>query len=521
MSRFFCVVFFLMSVFMQSVMFGQISSKPVRTDKGLVSGITDNNGITAYLGIPFAAPPVGDFRWKPPQPAAKWNGVKKADQLGASCVQAQPGSRLPWSEEFMTQGPLSEDCLFINVWTPAKSTKDKLPVMVWIYGGGFTEGSGAVAVYNGTQLAKKGVIVVNMNYRVGPIGFLVHPDLTKESPHHSSGNYGLLDQIAALRWVKKNIAAFGGDPDKVTIFGQSAGAISVDNLMRSSLAQGLFVRAIAQSGPGILPRNFLPGGVSFADREQDGLKYAEARGAHSLVELRAIPAADFFKPLPGQPTAQLRGSTVNDGWVLNEDAPQHQVPLIVGMVTGDASLGGGFEPQASPTVAGYESDVQKTFGDMAPAFLKLYPVNADAEVPAEKKAIQLDRARVSIDTWASDQVKRSGTVYTYYFDRPIPWPAHPEFGAFHSSELPYIFENLKIFDRPWEAVDFKLSDTMSSYWSNYAKTGNPNGLGLPQWPAYKPDSHTTMELGEQTGAMPVAEPAKLDLFLEYLRKNTR
>jgi para-nitrobenzyl esterase len=515
-SRFFyCVVLILVA--MQGAAFAQTSSSSVRTDKGRVSGVTDKNGVMAYLGIPFAAPPTGNLRWKPPQPAAKWAGVKKADHFGASCVQAQTGSRLPWSEEFMTQGGLSEDCLFLNLWSPAKSAQGKLPVMVWIYGGAFTEGAGAVAVYDGAALARKGVIVVNMNYRVGPLGFLVHPGLTKESSHHSSGNYGLLDQIAALHWVQKNIGAFGGDPAQITIFGQSAGAVSVDDLMRSPLAQGLFVRAIAQSGPGLFPRGFL-GGTTLADREQDGVKYAEARGARSLAELRAIPAADFFKPLPGQTVGPLRGPVIDD-WVLPKDLPEHQVPLVVGMVSGDiAFLGGSGPPQpASPTVVGYEYDAQKTFGDLAPAFMKLYPVKADGEVQAQKKASQIDRARVSIDVWASNQVKRSGTIYTYYFDRPIPWPAHPEFGAFHSSELPYVFETLEAFDRPWEPMDFKLSDVMSSYWSNFAKTGDPNGPGLPQWPAYTPDSHTTMELGEHVGAIPAAEAAKLDFFLEYLR----
>src|SRR6185503_9727961 len=216
----------------------------VTTDAGTVSGAPPSGGVTAYLGIPYAAPPVGDLRWRPPQPVVRWDGVRKADHFGTSCMQNQAGSRLPWTEEFMTQGPIGEDCLFLNVWTAAKNGTAKLPVMFWIYGGGFNEGSSSVAVYDGTELAKKGVIVVSVNYRVGPLGFLTHPELTKESEHQSSGNYGLLDQIAALRWVRDNIAAFGGDPNQVTIFGQSAGALSVAALMRSPLARGLFARAI-------------------------------------------------------------------------------------------------------------------------------------------------------------------------------------------------------------------------------------------------------------------------------------
>ena len=239
------------------------SKRPVRIDTGLISGVTDSSGTTAYLGVPFAAPPVGNLRWRPPQAVAPWDGIRVADHFGASCMQNELGSRLPWTEEFMTQGAVREDCLFLNIWTAAKSPLEKQAVMVYIYGGGFSEGSGSVGVYNGSELAQKGVVVATINYRVGPIGFLIHPELTKESEHHSSGNYGLLDQIAALRWVHRNISAFGGDPEKVTIFGQSAGAISVVDLMRSPLAKGLFAHAIAQSGPGLFPEDQIAGGMTF------------------------------------------------------------------------------------------------------------------------------------------------------------------------------------------------------------------------------------------------------------------
>jgi para-nitrobenzyl esterase len=491
-------------------------NKPARIYSGLISGTIDQNGVTAYLGVPFAAPPVGNLRWRLPQPPENWQGVRAADHFGASCMQDEPGERLPWSKEFMTQGPVSEDCLFLNVWTSAKSRDEKEAVMVYIYGGGFTEGSGSVAVYNGSHLAQKGVVVVTINYRVGPLGFLVYPELTKESEHHSSGNYGLLDQIAALQWVQRNIAAFGGDPTRVTIFGQSAGAISVADLMRSPLAKGLFARAIAESGPGLFPENLMGGGVTLEQREQQGVKYAESKGAHSLAELRAIPAADFFKATAGAPPGS--SNPVNDGWVLTADHPAREVPLIVGMVSGDAAFAGGFGPQPPPTVANYTSSAEKAYGDKAAAYLKLYPAASDAEVPAAKKASQIDQARISIDVWCETQAKRSGTVYTYYFDHAIPWPAHPEFGAFHTAEVPYVFETIKVIDRPWQPIDTKLAEQMSSYWSNFAKTGDPNGPGLPNWPAYSPDGHKTMELGEQVGPIPEAEPAKLDFRLDYLKK---
>ncbi len=495
------------------------SQKPVRISSGLISGTTDNDNVTAYLGIPFGAPPVGELRWRPPQPANHWEDVRKADHFGASCMQNQPGSRLPWTEEFMTQGAVSEDCLFLNVWTPAKSSHEKRAVMVYFYGGGFNEGSSSVAVYNGTELARKGAVVVTSNYRVGPLGFLVHPDLTKESPHQSSGDYGLLDQIAALEWVQKNISAFGGDPGRVTIFGQSAGAISVVGLMHSPLAKGLFARAIAQSGPGLFPENLHGGGETLQQREQQGLKYAEAKGAHSLAELRALPASEFFIATPGTKGApSVSAFPVTDGWVLTAEHPAREVPLMVGMVAGDAAFASGFGPPTAPTVASYTTGAQKAYGDRAATFLKLYPVEKDSDVLAARTASQTDRARVSIDFWCESQLKRSGRVYTYFFDRPTPWPAHPEFGAFHTSEVPYIFETLKLLDRPWKPVDFKLSDLMASYWSNFAKTGDPNGSGLPRWPSYDPASHNTMELGERVGPMPEAEPGRVKFFLDYFRK---
>ena len=495
------------------------ATEPVRIDSGLISGANDKSGVTAYLGIPFAPPPVGPLRWRPPQPAAHWEDVRQADHFGASCMQAEPGSRLPWSEEFMTHGALSEDCLFVNVWTAAKSAREKRAVMVFIYGGGFSEGSSSVAVYNGAELAKKGAVVVTFNYRVGPLGFLVHPDLTKESPHHSSGNYGLLDQIAALEWVHRNIDSFGGDADRVTIFGQSAGAISVANLMRSPLAKGLFARAIAESGPGLFPENLHGGGMTLEQREQQGLKYVESKGAHSLAELRALPASDFFMPAPGsRGEPSVIGLPVIDGWVLTAEHPAHEAPLIVGMVAGDAAFASGFGPPAEPTVVSYTSIAEKTYGDRAATFLKLYPVEKDDDVAAARRASQTDRARVSLDVWCEDQVKRSGRIYTYFFDHAIPWPAHPEFGAFHSSEVPYVFETITLLDRSWKLVDFKISEMMAAYWSNFAKAGDPNASGLPRWPIYEPDSHITMELGEHAGPIPEADPAKVEFFLNYFKK---
>jgi para-nitrobenzyl esterase len=494
----------------------------VKTEAGSLSGVTGPTGVTAYLGVPFAAPPIGDLRWRPPQPAPGWQGVRRADTFGTSCMQNQAGSRLPWTEEFMTQGPIGEDCLFLNVWTAAKTPNARMPVMVWIYGGGFNEGSSAVAVYDGAELAKKGVIVVSLNYRVGPLGFLAHPELTKESDHRSSGNYGLLDQIAALQWVQRNIAAFGGDPMQVTVFGQSAGAISIAHLMRSPLAKGRFARAIAQSGPGLLGRNALGGGATLADREAAGAKYAASKGAASLADLRALPASAFFAPAGGgRGGMTVPNSPFNDGWVLTTGPPADQVPLMVGFTADDLGVAGaGPGGAVKPSLAAYQSDAQRLHGDQSAAFLKLYPAASDADVPAAVKTAGRDRARVSLDLWAADQQQASRRLYTYYFDRAIPWPAHPEFGAFHTGEVPYVFRTLGKLDRPWEAVDRAVAETVSSYWVNFARKGDPNGPSLPRWAAYAPGTHTTMQLGAKTGIMSVAETARLDFWLARLEKSS-
>jgi para-nitrobenzyl esterase len=455
----------------------QAALDAVRTDSGVVLAAPSSGNVTAFLGVPFAAPPVGTLRWRPPQPAPLRFGDWRADQFGTSCMQTQPRSRLPWTEEFMTQGPIGEDCLYVNVWTAAKNPAARLPVMFWIHGGAFTEGSSGIAVYSGAELAKKGVIVVTANYRVGPLGFLAHPDLTAESGRGSSGNYGLLDQIAALRWVQKNIGAFGGDPAQVTIFGQSAGALSVAALMRSPLANGLFARAIALSGPGLFGRNAFGAQATLAEREAAGLKYAEAKGAMSLAELRALPAAAFYITTAGAPT--VPSSPVNDGWVLPEKTVTDQVPLMVGVVADDLGVGG---------------------------------------TTPEQKAAARERARVTLHLWAVRQLPASRRVYTYFFDRAIPWPEHPEFGAFHSSEIPYFFNILTSLKRPWEPVDRTLADTVSSYITNFAKKGDPNGPRLPQWPAFDPASYKTMRLGEQVGPMDLAGPVTLPQLLSELKE---
>ena len=306
----------------------------IKVESGLLEGIATASDIRVFKGIPYAAPPVGDLRWRPPQPPAKWNGVRKADKFSDSCMQALRRSGNPWTKEFMVQNDASEDCLCLNVWTGAKVATEKRPVLVWIHGGAFYEGSGEIITYDGEELAKKGVIVVTINYRLGIFGFYTHPELTKESPTHASGNYGLLDCVAALQWVQKNIAVFGGDPSRVTIAGQSAGAAAVHTLTASPLAKGLFQRAIAESGSGIGRRT-----KELADAEKDGVKWAETKGATSLKELRAKPAADLM--------GGARFAPVVDGWYLPTDTAaifaqgkQNDVPLLTGWNEDDGVMFG-------------------------------------------------------------------------------------------------------------------------------------------------------------------------------------
>jgi para-nitrobenzyl esterase len=496
----------------------------VRTDAGPVSGVIDSQGVTSYKGIPFAASPVGSLRWRAPQPVAHWSGVRKADHFGNACFQIKDYSRLPWTEPFMEQGPVSEDCLYLNVWTAAKSPSERRPVMVFLYGGGFVEGSGSVAVYDGTHLASRGIVAVNLNYRVGPLGFLVYPELTKESAHHSSGNYGLLDQIAALEWVHKNIAAFGGDPDRVMIFGQSAGASSVYDLMQSPLAKGLFTRAIVESGNRIFasPAASQP---TLGDLEKIGIRWAESKGAHSLAELRALSPDVIFKAaVAGGPTLPTR--PVEDGWVLPAPGSatlSSEVPIIVGMVADDMGVSEAYAgPGQKFSMASYRDAAKKKYAEKADEFLKLYPVASDDGVAPMMRIAARDQARVAIDLWAPGQMKLSGVVYTYYFDRAIPWPEHPEFGAFHTSEVPYVFGNLELTRHPFEPVDQKVSDAVSSYWMNFAASGDPNGKSLVSWPAYATDAHKTMELGIKMGPMPIAAtPERLAFQIAYLKRPPR
>jgi len=372
-----------------------------------------------------------------------------------------------------------------------------------------------VEIYDGAALAQKGVVVVNANYRVGPFGFFAYPGLTRESPHHSSGNYGLLDQIAALRWVQRNIAAFGGDPHNVTIFGQSAGAGSVWLLMQSPLARGLFKRAIIMSGPAVIPARVITGDRSLAAAEKQGEKVAAKLGAHSLEQLRALPAEKIIKD-----SGRARWGPIDDGWVIRPGwHPEHEVPSINGMVAQDIGIGYyGTGPAPAVTLKDYHKTMQQICGTEASQCEKLYPATENQQAAVAIRSALQDRARVSLYKWGASQVQLSPQVYTYYFNQKIPWPQHPDYGVFHSSELPYVFDNLRLMDRPWQPADRRVAREISAYWTDFAKTGNPNTKGLPEWPAFKVGDKTIMQLAAHMAPIRLANPAREHFWMEHLKK---
>lgn len=471
----------------------------VKTKNGLVSG-TKQDGISIFEGIPFAAPPVGQLRWRAPQAAANWKGVRKCDHFSAGDVQTDPLPFMMYTEEFLTpRKPLSEDCLYLNVWTGAKSNASRLPVIVFIHGGGFVSGAASCPIYDGLAVAKKGVVYVSINYRLGAFGFLAHPGLTKEADGKSSGNYAFLDQIAALKWVNQNIAAFGGDPSRVTIMGQSAGAFSVNALVASPLAKGLFWGAIVQSG------GMMNSGLNtkhLAEAEQDGLALEKKLNASSLADMRSKSADEVLTAAGG-----LHLGPVIDGYVLPDDVynifkqgKQNSVPLLMGFNTGDGFLTG--KPMDPQT---YKADAEKKYGDLAPRFLQLYPGNTDDEVKQSQIAVaRAGFAEWQAHTWANFENERGNkNTYLYWFAHVPPYADEKQnYGAFHSSEITFALNDLDTWHRPWRPEDYKLAGEMSSYWVNFAKTGNPNGKGLPDWPAYNNGTSVIMKFDNAPQAQP-------------------
>jgi len=464
------------------------SGPQVKTLSGVVEGKNDG-AVHAFLGIPYAQPPVGDLRWKQPLPAASWKGVRKATEFGAHCLQGNVFGDMT----FRDAGG-SEDCLTLNVWVPAKPSSAKLPVMIWIYGGGFVAGSTSEGRQDGTHLAQQGVIVVSMNYRLGVFGFLVHPELAKESGRNSAGNYGLMDQLLALRWVRDNIAVFGGDPENVTIFGESAGSFSVCAQMASPLAKGLFQKAIGESGAA-----FSRSGLSFEPMsvraEKDAKVIGEKLGVHTLAELRALPAEKILAPfIPPQSRGFDFGPDI-DGYFLPEPVPdifaagkQNDVPLLGGWNHDEGSFEISFGPE-KPTAESMKALAEKDFGGKSAEFLRLYPIDTEEHVLRSAEDYAGDRF-IALSTWAwLEAQSKTGKqpIYRYRFDMAPPSsdPKAPNTNAYHSAEIEYVFGQLDSkAGVPWRPEDRQLSEQMQKYWMNFARNGDPNGAGLAKWPVY-------------------------------------
>ncbi|MBO0936231.1 carboxylesterase family protein [Fibrella sp. HMF5335] len=495
--------------------------EPIRVSGGLVSGIVNpKTGIQSFKGIPFAAPPVGNLRWKAPQPAKPWTGVRQCDAFGPSPMQGVPAPFGPWSAEFLIpKAPISEDCLYLNVWTgqagATQKKESRRPVLVWIYGGGFSSGGSGAPIYDGEATAQKGVVFVSINYRVGPFGFFAHPELTQESGKNASGNYGLMDQIAALQWVKQNIAAFGGDPANVTIAGQSAGSMSVNCLVASPLAKGLFTKAIAESGASFArPQPLLK------QAEESGVAVMKAMGASSLAELRAKSADEVLAKAQGS----VRGP-ITDGYVLPESIAAifaHKKENSVALLTGwNEDEGMVFGPPKN--AADYRKQVAQQQGARADVYLQHYPGTTDDEAADSQLKGSRDQVfGVQNYRWATLQSEQGKPVYVYRFTRKLPASGeYAHYGAFHTGEVAYAYDNLRFIDRqlrPLDGADDKLATEMSAYWVNFIKTGNPNGGGLPQWPAYSATGKQVLILGESTHAEPLPDAARL-AFLYGLMSN--
>jgi para-nitrobenzyl esterase len=503
---------------------GQASSTndTVKVDGGVIVG-TVADGVRSFKGIPFAAPPIGELRWKPPQPVAPWQGVRQCDTFGPECPQA------PYPAGSMYYSPpqkQSEDCLYLNIWTAAK-TNEKLPVMVWIHGGALTRGSGANRTYNGAALARKGVVLVTINYRLGPLGYLAHPELSAESPQGSSGNYGVLDQIAALKWVQKNIAGFGGDAKNVTIFGESAGSWSVNALVATPLAKGLFHRAIGQSGGSFGPMSYLKedrGRLTAA--EKVGAAFAKAAGADTLKALRSLPAEkiiDFFNnDTEGK---KFRTSPNVDGWVLPDEirnifaqGKQNDVPVIVGSNANEMSTL--TVPATVPkTLVEYRKRIEPLYGEATRDFDALYAVKSDEDVAAAYLGSLRDVTfTLPMRTWARMTATGRSKAYLYFFSHVPPNANSKYLGAYHAAEIAYVFNNLNPQNTMLGELDRKLAEKMSTYWVNFAKTGDPNGKGLPKWTPYNEKDETYMDFGDVVQTRQHLLKSQLDFLEQFQRR---
>lgn len=485
------------------------ASSKVQTRSGVLEGTTEGD-LRIFKGIPFAQPPVGALRWKEPQPVAKWQGVREATRFAPRCMQ-----RPLFSDMMFRSNGVSEDCLYLNVWTPAKSGNAKLPVLVYFYGGGYRAGDGSEYRYDGANMAEKGIVAITVNYRLDVFGMLAHPELTKESAHHSSGNYTLLDQSAALHWVHDNIATFGGDPKKITIAGESAGSSSVSAQMASPLSRGLIAGAIGESG------SILGVTTPLSEAEQNGTKYASMLGANSLAALRAMPADQLLQAAANDSLPKL--SMIVDGYFfpkapleIYKDAEQAHVPLLAGTNSQESAADAILEQQPM-TVTNYRAALQRLYGNRADEVFALYPATTDKEVADAARELASDRF-LGLSTWKwVDLHARTSNQPTFYYYYSHPRPvtrtdlnAPKPTGAVHSAEIEYVMGNLRtnpVF--AWTDDDRKVSELMQAYFANFIRTGNPNGKGLVHWDAYNSsDSHPRLTIDVEPQLQPDTRRAR-------------
>lgn len=513
---------------------GQLVTEPVKIESGLVSGVYNaDKSVRLFAGIPYAAPPVGNLRWQPPKKPNAWSGVYAADHFSDCAVQNNSSSaKLLYSfletdalkhSNILENAKISEDCLYLNIWTSAKSKDEQRPVIIYIHGGSFKVGSGSIDIYNGEEMAKKGAVFVTINYRLGILGFIVHPELSKESVHNVSGNYGILDQIASIQWVKNNIAEFGGNPNNITIAGESSGSTSVNILQASPLTKGLFQRAIGESGGLFGDRGSRNGGLiqTLAQAEQAGLKFAQSLKNSSIADLRKMSVDDLLKAAKDFPIRPII-----DGYVLPDsiynifaEGKQNDIPLLIGSNADESTifLALPFSTGLLPADK-FKEAAEQEFVCKSDEYLKLFPANSNAQ--AAKSQIESDamqRFSWHMHTWAQLQSKTGKSkVYYYYFDRVQPGPQKfQELGAYHSSEIAYAYHNLSRVNLPYNSTDWRLSEVMSSYWFNFAANGDPNGTGLPKWPPFNVENEQAMNLGNNIELIPTPHKDKLNFFNSY------
>lgn len=463
------------------------------TENGVVEGIPGGNPCyTVFKGIPYAAPPVGALRWRPPRRAENWEGVYHADRFSRIAPQVRhPEGSLYQKEFFQYPEEMSEDCLYLNIWTPANSDSERLPVLFWIHGGALSGGYSFEPEFDGEAFCRQGVIVVTINYRVGVLGFLAHPELTKESGTHSSGNYGHMDQVAALKWVRRNIAAFGGDPENITVAGQSSGAISAQILLCAEASRQDISKAVLQSAGGVWA-GFEPYSLSREETEKLGEAYMKKMGCTSIEEMRRLPWEEIVAGQPSQPY-EAKFATCIDGSLLREDPVQMllqndyaETPCLIGNTSVEMT----FTVQADPEEFRQKSYAR--YAERTEEYLKLVKTQEDMN----RICGMADIMSVSNRTFAELKEQQGRQkAYVYYFNREVPGEDHR--GAFHSSELWYVFGTLQRCWRPMNGIDYDLSDVMVRYWSNFAKTGNPNGDGPETWEAYSAEKPGSMILGEK------------------------